>query len=1146
MGFLPPPPEDHSGIQSLGTYGKSPLAIHAEQVPSSNSRPVEEGSPEEIRQRYFPSEVPPEENPSLAWMLNAIPSPHLQSGSGDLDAGDELTVTRYSLSGTHLTPSEIRDLPTHLGLHHHAATGGSLTDNPAGYTLSDLLLLSRSSVPAQRASILGVLASILKNTSQECYGGSISSGAEFLEKVKELNTMRRDIHDAAVNALGEKGGVGLRAMDAFWEAIVGVTLQELSVTQVNQAPFVDFSPSSNTPPPSPDIEDGVKPSRILSPQSVTFLSSIPLVSTFPALRSHLIVSRSPQSVPHAQILDVLILLARFPHHASVIVDKQNTDIISLIMNPHLRSSYSFEVTDEPVIGTMGSIHLLQMLTRTGRQIASSILGPADVVLRYLATPFPSLDQADAHPDEIIRHLDLARETLVLYTLLAQYGFYSHIATTAQMELAQVASWILAAVLQTPTLDVLLLARSYVEFLEALITCAHDPHKTTPPHEILWSQVEGWRWGDWILNLFEGLGAIFHDNTNGQIQSKAIETLLSSIFNALAAWMEGASVNGVRGGEQEKTILILRLSTILQENPGINRIVQAASAMLQEFYPKGVANLNDLQNISQASHLLLGINRLSLQRIDQPFSGPDYQLALGNARGTCIRFADERILEQILHHNLQVNDDDALIFLRSISNLMVVDLRMTLLKAAGSTLEMVQWMRHTFSVLNSLLPGDEWQAKVVIKILCQALNPTILREGFPSIPLVESWAAESADILLPFFFESLVPSTDAADEDDAPQRPHCIAPLRPLPDSISTTSTLLMPSLSKWRRNWNACDPSTVLPLRNDWPIWPLNHLLRSGSSQVFKKLPPTWDATETDIVRTSLVLSLITQRSEGSLNHSLPATSMSRAQTIFACMKVFMLEHGQQQIDSGVEVFRDPLVSKLMEELLFPFALSQTQRRTTVEVESSVEVVSKAFLGVQTPFYQFYTDFIALSDAISFSFPLFGRLLLPPVSMSYELDYRKLLFGDYNHVLRTIKVEPADIYTNDVREYLWPVESDRSMIGWYLKTVTTAAVGGFLRWMAVHHIASNIWPDLGEKDVPLDRANKILKALVARGNPEVTKEVVWYTQTRETVKLPPACYGEGSAQIGQQRLDFIVSMADADLEARLKGLFMTEARNMEL
>ena len=86
-----------------------------------------------------------------------------------------------------------------------------------------------------------------------------------------------------------------------------------------------------------------------------------------------------------------------------------------------------------------------------------------------------------------------------------------------------------------------------------------------------------------------------------------------------------------------------------------------------------------------------------------------------------------------------------------------------------------------------------------------------------------------------------------------------------------------------------------------------------------------------------------------------------------------MLEHDRSLNDFAEEVFRDSIVANLWkisygsmfaEEALFP----QLVKR-------------KLLLCFLVSFYQYYT--VALYVAISFSLPLFGRLLLPPTSMRY-------------------------------------------------------------------------------------------------------------------------------------------------------------------
>ena len=96
----------------------------------------DEGSPEYIRRKYFPSA--PADDPSLAWLTSA-PQP---------SASSDTTPLRFDLTGTPIPTSVCLRLPTCLGLHHHAE------GSRAGYTLDELLFLTWSSVSVQRSTVL--------------------------------------------------------------------------------------------------------------------------------------------------------------------------------------------------------------------------------------------------------------------------------------------------------------------------------------------------------------------------------------------------------------------------------------------------------------------------------------------------------------------------------------------------------------------------------------------------------------------------------------------------------------------------------------------------------------------------------------------------------------------------------------------------------------------------------------------------------------------------------------------------------------------------------------------------------------------------------------------------------------------------------
>ncbi|KAG2063555.1 hypothetical protein BDR04DRAFT_1163558 [Suillus decipiens] len=86
-----------------------------------------------------------------------------------------------------------------------------------------------------------------------------------------------------------------------------------------------------------------------------------------------------------------------------------------------------------------------------------------------------------------------------------------------------------------------------------------------------------------------------------------------------------------------------------------------------------------------------------------------------------------------------------------------------------------------------------------------------------------------------------------------------------------------------------------------------------------------------------------------------------------------------------------------MSDLLTLFALSATSASSPSSKlpDINLEQASLPLLGSGTPFYQFYTDFLALYDAISFSHPIFASLLLPPLALTYPIDYHRILWADF-------------------------------------------------------------------------------------------------------------------------------------------------------
>ena len=205
----------------------------------------EEGTPEDIRRRFFPH-LPPR-NPNLEWiegpLRNQGSNPASVTGPGaDVQSNSKGANTRrpirYDLNGLPLPPSEDSD-DDH---HHHAHTHGHHhpTSSDPTQTLIDLCDLTRSSVAAQRSSALDTLTKIIKRLRN-----SRNSPAQKIEQngQNERNTqngaiVQENLPMVRVRALcaavavivgkspggagvGVNVGVTVRAVELLKECIVG-------------------------------------------------------------------------------------------------------------------------------------------------------------------------------------------------------------------------------------------------------------------------------------------------------------------------------------------------------------------------------------------------------------------------------------------------------------------------------------------------------------------------------------------------------------------------------------------------------------------------------------------------------------------------------------------------------------------------------------------------------------------------------------------------------------------------------------------------------------------------------------------------------------------------------------------------------------
>jgi hypothetical protein len=190
---------------------------------------------------------------------------------------------------------------------------------------------------------------------------------------------------------------------------------------------------------------------------------------------------------------------------------------------------------------------------------------------------------------------------------------------------------------------------------------------------------------------------------------------------------------------------------------------------------------------------------------------------------------------------------------------------------------------------------------------------------------------------------------------------------------------------------------------------------------------------------------------------------------VLNAMKVFMLEHGQQDApNTEQDVFRDAGVQAGLRALLGSMGEAQTPpevaRALTAAAKESgeealLEAASRGFLSAGVPFFQFYTDLLALYEAVSFGDAQFARVLLAPLAMSYPEDYRRLVWAEQPGSLRSIRISVADVpLETSMDAFYIPLETNRDVLLGQARAITghaavQAATSPFLFDLAVHHLA---------------------------------------------------------------------------------------------
>jgi hypothetical protein len=201
------------------------------QNPMPNLDPSSPSFLADLQTHYFPNT--PHDHSSLSWLQAPSRDPDDPDAASPYHPASSASAVspsslRFSLTGTVLSPSTSLSLPTSLGLHHHAQD-----PEAAGYTIPELAILSRSTVPAQRCIAWQVIGRILFRLGKGEFGPPGSTLVEGLWSVVERErVVARMLEEAEggdsekskeKGSGGGKAGIGRHASAKAW-AVEGVWL----------------------------------------------------------------------------------------------------------------------------------------------------------------------------------------------------------------------------------------------------------------------------------------------------------------------------------------------------------------------------------------------------------------------------------------------------------------------------------------------------------------------------------------------------------------------------------------------------------------------------------------------------------------------------------------------------------------------------------------------------------------------------------------------------------------------------------------------------------------------------------------------------------------------------------------------------------
>ncbi|CAO3572459.1 unnamed protein product [Mortierella alpina] len=441
-----------------------------------------------------------------------------------------------------------QETPVHLGLHHHG-----MDPTQAGYTLSELLHLIRSTVPSQRILPLNIVAKVLVNCRDPAFESfEVRSG--ILRWL--LDTLRAPVYLRA--ALDDKTDSGLVAAinvicawvrpqanmghpEDVWESLDlldrGYERINFAFKYQNVTRFANMELKPDTLQSSQ--EQGTEDEETIAAHAIMAskdpVDGLLAMNVIPRLRYILDVCQLP-ALANNQVLDILLTLVRtHPEAAKRVFECEG--MISTLVRQFGAISWPSEKNELELGCTVKAISILDTVIRSSKTLASAVieLGHLDPLLRFLVvTPEATVENRASFL--------IQTQILKLFRSLSAYGLYCNVLGDSLQ------SFLLQDVAQTisdsckdnldPTVRAFL-SRKLAAFFQLVTAWTHaaaDVHRTVPEHSLCWAQAAA------FLDL--ALDGIAHWRQAEQVKTNDLDhtLLVASTVRYISTWARYLATN----------------------------------------------------------------------------------------------------------------------------------------------------------------------------------------------------------------------------------------------------------------------------------------------------------------------------------------------------------------------------------------------------------------------------------------------------------------------------------------------------------------------------------------------------------------------------------------------------------------------------